>query len=106
MSSRNRHVVDSEQLLRWKEAITGAINKHVFDLVQFICSEEDEQYGSDWQQAVCDKIGATDPGSAKVFWNTMGMVEARKILNRRRQNTNTAMKKLFLGRGSPVIELK
>jgi hypothetical protein len=32
------------------------------------------------------------------FWRDKGMAEARKALNKRRQNTNNAMKKVFLGK--------
>ena len=31
---------------RWLEGIKSAVNKHMFNHVQFICCEQDEEYGS------------------------------------------------------------
>ena len=83
---------------RWLEGIKSAVNKHMFNHVQFICCEQDEEYGSGWQRMICKKIGAADDSNTEVFWNNKGMAEARKLLNRRRQNTNIAMKRLFVGK--------
>ena len=69
--------------MRWIDGIKSAVNKHMFDHVQFICDEEDEEYGSDWQEMICKKIGAPAKNNiTEVFWNNKGMAEARKLLNR------------------------
>jgi hypothetical protein len=82
----------------WVTVIGGVVGKELFDAIQFIACKEDEMYGSDWQLEVCDRVGVCEKYQ-KLFWKNKGMQEARKALNRRRQNTTNSMKKQFLGKG-------
>jgi hypothetical protein len=86
----------------WLVAIRHNVGKHLFGNIQFITCEEDEKFGSSmWQKLVCpNKL----PGRCcpiekhELFWKTKGMTEARKALNRKRQNTNNAMKREVVGK--------
>jgi hypothetical protein len=84
----------------WVQLAMKAVSKDLFDDVQFITGDEQECFGSEWQQEVCEKATVNYYGKAyaEAFWNRKGRVLARKALNRRRQNTNTAMKRIFLGK--------
>jgi hypothetical protein len=97
MTNTKDYSVEDEE--DWLEGIKKAVNRHLFDHVQFICDDESEQYGSGWQKQICKRTRISDAGEdvTETFWNNKGMAEARRVLNRRRQNTNTAMKRVFLG---------
>ena len=77
--------------------IRSVVGKQLFDTIQFITSEKQEMFGSPWQKQVCAKVGVLEEHQ-QLFWKRKGMQEARRSLNRRRQNTTTAMKKHFLGK--------
>ena len=81
----------------WCSVTRTVVGKHIFDVCQFITCKEDEMYGSEWQQQVCSKA-KVDKEYEELFWKKKGMQEARKALNRRRQNTTNSMKKQFLGK--------
>ena len=81
----------------WCSVIRTVVGKHVFDVCQFITCKEDEMFGSEWQQEVCSKARVKKKYQ-ELFWRKKGMREARKPLNRRRQNTTNSMKKPFLGK--------
>jgi hypothetical protein len=84
----------------WCTTVRDRVSKELFDDMQFITCDEQESYGSEWQQEVCERAGINQHGMdyVKAFWQRKGRVLARKTLNRRRQNTNTAMKRMFLGK--------
>jgi hypothetical protein len=84
----------------WCTTGRDRVSKELFDDMQFITCDEQESYGSEWQQEVCERAGINQHGMdyVKAFWQRKGRVLARKTLNRRRQNTNTAMKRMFLGK--------
>ena len=77
--------------------IRSVVGKQLFDTIQFITSEKQEMFGSPWQKQVCAKVGVLQHHQ-ELFWKRKGMQEARRSLNRRRQNTTTAMKKHFLSK--------
>ena len=93
-----KHYEEHEDV--WVGLVKNAVSKQLFDDVQFITCDRHEVYGSEWQKAVCAKLPAVTGEYAETFWKRKGMTEARKALNRRRQNTNTAMKRTFLGKYS------
>ncbi len=83
------------------------MGKTLFSDIQFITHEKHERFGSaDWQREVCELI-LCPVDQQEVFWKEREMAEARKALNKRRQNTSNAMKKVFLGKedGSAVEEV-
>jgi hypothetical protein len=72
------------KVMRRFVATRQKVGKHLlFGNIQFITCEEDEKFGSVWQKLLCAV-------SCELFWKTKGMTEARKALNRKRQNTNNA----------------
>ena len=87
----------------WLASIRNVVGKHFLDKFQFLTSTKDEMFGSEWQKQVCEKVGV-GAEHQQVFWKRKGMQEARKSLNRRRQNTTTAMKKHFLGKTRMEVE--
>ncbi len=90
---------------RWCDSIKQNVGKTLlFSDIQFIVThEKHERIGSDWQREVCELI-LCPVDQQDVFWKERGMAEARKALNKRRQNTNNAMKKLFLGKDGSAME--
>jgi hypothetical protein len=76
----------------WLLAIRQNVGKHLFGNIQFITCEEYEVFGSVWQKVLCRKARVTIE-KQELFWKTKGMTEARKALNRKRQNTNNAIEK-------------
>jgi|JI7StandDraft_1071085.scaffolds.fasta_scaffold371190_1 hypothetical protein len=89
-------------MCNWLNAAVVAVFAHV----QFLGDEEDEAFGSDWQREICGNANMShlSRDAVSYFWRKRGMVTARKLLNRRRQNINTAMKKKFLGKiHSPLL---
>jgi|JI9StandDraft_2_1071091.scaffolds.fasta_scaffold525755_2 hypothetical protein len=77
--------------------VRSVVSKYVFNDQQFISCNEHECFGSPWQKEVCQRANVQEK-HAKAFWNKKGMVQARVSLNRKRQNTTTAMKKHFWGK--------
>jgi hypothetical protein len=63
-----------------------------------ITCDEDEKFGSMWQKLLCRKLPGCPIEKQELFWKTKGMAEARKALNRKRRNTNNAMKREFVGK--------
>jgi hypothetical protein len=90
---------------RWCDSIKQNVGKTLFRDIQFITHEKHERFGSDWQRReVCELI-LRPVDQQEVFWKERGMAEARKALNKRRQqNTNNAMKILFLGKDGSAME--
>ena len=82
----------------WLGAIRQKVGKHLFGNIQFITCEEDEKFGSVWQKLLCRQLPGCPIEKQELFWKTKGMTEARKALNRKRQNTNNAMKREFIGK--------
>ena len=82
----------------WLGAIRQKVGKHLFRNIQFITCEEDEKFGSVWQKLLCRQLPGCPIEKQELFWKTKGMTEARKALNRKRQNTNNAMKREFIGK--------
>jgi hypothetical protein len=82
----------------WVATIKQRVGKQLFGNIQFITCEEDEKYGSVWQKLLCRKLPGCPIEKQELFWKTKGMTEARKALNRKRQNTNNAMKREFIGK--------
>jgi hypothetical protein len=80
----------------WEASIRLNCGKQNFKIIQFIMCEEDEEYGSDWQKLVC-KQALIPIDVCERFWRETGRNVARRAINRRRQNTNVAMKKKFQG---------
>ncbi len=78
-------------------SIKTSVGKNLFNDIQFITSDKAERFGSDWQREVC-RLLSCPPEDQERFWREKGMAEARKALNKRRQNTNNAMEKVFLGK--------
>ena len=76
-------------------AVRSAVSKNTFKNQQFITCNDDECFGTPWQKEVCHVAQVNK--YVQQFWNTKGMAEARTAMNRRRQNTATAMKKTFMG---------
>jgi len=83
--------------LLWDGGIRKNVGKKFFGVIQFILSDEDEEYGSDWQKLVCKELMVPDYECER-FWNECGKKTARTTINRRRQNTTMAMKKRFIGK--------
>ena len=81
----------------WVSMIRTIVGKQLFDTIQFITLKKDEMFGSPWQKQVCLKVGVREEHQ-QLFWKRKGIQEARRSLNRRRQNTTNAMKKHFLGK--------
>jgi hypothetical protein len=89
---------------RWCDSIKQNVGKTLFSDIQFITHEKHEKLGSDWQREVCELINCP-VDQQEVFWKERGMAEARRALNKRRQNTSNAMKKVFLGKeGGSAME--
>jgi hypothetical protein len=72
----------------------------VSTLYNFIVDDDVEKFGSDWQRLVCRQI-MVNKEVCERFWNDRRQEKtARKAMNRRRQNTCSAMKKKrFQGKG-------
>jgi hypothetical protein len=93
------------QYERWCDSIKQNVGKTLFSDIQFITHEKHERFGSDWQREVCELI-LCPLDQQEICWKEKGMAEARKALNKRRQNTSNAMKKVFLGKdGSAMGEV-
>ena len=77
-----------------KNMITGTMFPK---FCQFINSETDEVFGSDWQKSVCFGIDKSLGGGdgLEQYWENVGMKEARRVLNNKRNNATQAMKKCF-----------
>ena len=88
---------------RWLLAIKANVGRELFNHMQFINSTETEQFGSIWQESVCNVVGV--PMDARQdFWNNRkGKQMARSTINRRRMNATMAMKKKFQGRRSDMM---
>jgi hypothetical protein len=83
----------------WSVAIRHNVGKHLFGNIQFITCDEDEKFGSMWQKLLCrNKLPGCPIEKHELIWKAKGMAEARKALNRKRQNTNNAMKREFVGK--------
>jgi hypothetical protein len=46
----------------WLEGIKKAVNRHLFDHVQFICDDESEEYGSGWQKQIFKRTRISEAG--------------------------------------------
>jgi hypothetical protein len=81
----------------WVNSIKTSVGKKLFNDIQFLSCDKAERFGSDWQREVCRLVSCPAEEQER-FWRDKEMPEARKALNKRRQNTNNAMKKVFLGK--------
>ena len=78
-----------------KQMITGTMFPK---FCQFISRETDEMFGSDWQKSVCFGIGkGMTEDALEAYWNGVGMKEARRVLNNKRNNATQSMKRRFKG---------
>lgn len=88
--------------LRWTGGMTQTISKYMFNSTQFITNPEQEEWGSIWQDLVCDHMPRPSGPHKEViteeFWKQHGRSMARSHLNRRRQNTTQTMKTRFRGK--------
>ena len=91
-----------EQLKDQHEVIIqSVVAKRYFSSCQMITRDADEKYGSNWQKLVCHELPFPPDATDKLkerMWNEFAKQQARNVLNRRRQNTTTVMKKTFKGR--------
>ena len=80
-----------------KNMITGTMFPK---FCQFISHETDEMFGSYWQQSVCYGIDKTlsEGDGLEAYWDNVGMKEARRVLNNKRNNATQSMKKKFKGK--------
>lgn len=79
----------------WMEGMPSQVRVHVFGDKQFV-NPKDEEFGSDWQRAVCAHITShAGDDVLEAFWRSKGMICARKTINQRRSNLTTNMKVLF-----------
>lgn len=88
----------------WEKLLRGEVTKRCFNMTQFV-TEEHEKYGSMWQKIVFGVMTAqpTTEAVKKDIWMLFAKDASRVAINRRRQNTNTQMKKRFKGKPSGVV---
>ena len=79
----------------WVTNVRKTVGKKCFNFMQFVL-EVHEHYGSTWQKIVCETVRVPE-NMRERFWEDKGKKTARTTINRRRQNTATAMKKKFKG---------
>jgi hypothetical protein len=89
---------------KWCFLISGNVGKKHFRMVQFITSDNQEAYGSKWQKIVCNEC-EVPRDKRKEFWNRKGKATARATINRRRMNATNAIKKVFQGEDSAIMQL-
>jgi hypothetical protein len=96
----DKEILDLKE--NWNGSITHIISKHFFNAVQFITSASEEEWGSNWQELLCNycprPLGANRDAIMEKFWGLHGKSIARNHLNRRRQNTTQMMKTRFKGK--------
>lgn len=93
-----------EKLGGWQAIIHQQISKSLFPMMQFIASPQDEQFGSAWQRGVCFKANVPNKFRHRFWSKGGGMMMARKLLNRRRQNTTMAMKVEFMSKAWMAVD--
>jgi hypothetical protein len=88
----------AEKCNDWKNRIRGNAGKKFFKMIQFIRTDEQERYGSQWQRLVCNDAEIPTE-HRQAFWDKHGgKAAARRAINVRRMNIQNQIKKIFQGK--------
>ena len=83
----------------WYSQLSGVVAQKCFNMCQFL-NKSDDAFGSKWQNHVFNMMPSRprDDRVGRALWEDFARDQARKAVNRKRQNIGTVMKKKFNGR--------
>jgi len=82
----------------WKTMVKSAQTREVFPYKQFLWRDTDSDYGTDWQQTICEKADIPEEHWERFWKSSGGNKVAKQSMIKKRANTGNQMKKEFFSR--------
>jgi hypothetical protein len=86
-----------KRVANWKSLIKTHKVKNFFMTQMIVCANQ-EKWGSTWQEIICRDLEVPEECSERFWEEGGGRAEARQVINDKRNNSSSAMKKVFMGK--------